>query len=107
MLLEIKVKGRTSCEVLDVLSAVESHLVDDVQRLVLHDVEIAVVAVTWHYISVFPIPFCMLHADVLSWDHLAVEQSRLGAVLLLRSTSSSTRVNSLTGCILAISLMIM
>ena len=61
----------------------QAHLVDDVERLVFNDVEVAVVAVAWNGIAVFPIPFCVFHTYILSRDHLAVEEGCLCAVLLV------------------------
>ena len=83
VLLEIEVESRTSCEVLDVFAAVQTHLVNDIERLVLHDVEVAVVAVAWHNIAVFPIPLCVLYTYIFGRDHLAVEEGCLCAVLLV------------------------
>ena len=56
-----------------VLTSVETHLVDNIQRLVLYNIEITVLAVTRHSIAVFPIPLGVLHSYILSRNHLAVE----------------------------------
>ena len=61
----------------------EAELVDDVQRLVLHDVEIGVVTVARHGIPVLAVPLGVLHADVFGRDHLAVEHHLLRAVFLV------------------------
>ena len=83
MLLEIHVESRTAREVLDIGSAMELELLDDVGVGILDDIEIAVVAVTRNEISVFPIPLGMLHAHILGWYHLAVEEHVLGAIELV------------------------
>ena len=70
----------------DVGRTVQFELVEDGQRVVLYAVEVAVVAVAWHEVSVLTVPFRMFHAHVLGRDHLAVEHRLLGAeslVLLL------------------------
>ena len=66
-----------------VVAAVQLELVDDVQRLVLNNIEVRVVAVTGHEISVLPVPFCVFHADILSGYHLTVEHELLCAELLV------------------------
>ena len=80
MLLKIEMKGRATCKMLDILASMKAHLVYNVQRFVFNNVEIAVVAVTRHCITVFPIPFCMLHSHILRRNHLAIEQCCLGSI---------------------------
>ena len=58
-------------------------LVDNVERVVLHDVEVAVVAVARHEVAVLAVPLSVLYAHVLSRNHLAVEQHVLSAILLV------------------------
>ena len=77
MLLEIEVKSGSSSKMLDILAAVQTHLVNDIERLVLYDIEVAVVAVTRNEIAVFPIPLRMLYAYILRRNHLAVEKGCL------------------------------
>ena len=74
---------RAAREVVDVAASMQPEFVDDVQRLVLDDVEIGVVAVARHGVSVLAVPFGVLHADVFGGDHLAVEHQLLGAVFLV------------------------
>ena len=71
--LKVAVQGRAASEVLDVLLAVQTELVEDVGVLVFHDVEIAVVAVAVHLVAVFLVPLGVFHANVLGGNHLAVE----------------------------------
>ena len=73
MFFKIEMKSRTACKMLYVFASVKAHLVNDIKRLVLDYIEIAVVTVAWHSISVFPIPFCMLYTNVFRWNHFAVE----------------------------------
>jgi len=68
VLFEIHVQRRAAREVGDVLRAVQAELVGDVERRVLDDVEIAVVAVARHLIAVLAIPFGMLHAHVFGGE---------------------------------------
>ena len=68
---------------LDVLLAVQTETIQHVQALVLHDVEIAVVAVTRNDITILAIPFGVLHTYVLCRDHLAVEHHIFRAVLFV------------------------
>ena len=83
MLVQIHVQRRTSREMLDVLAPVETELIDDVERVVLHDVEVAVVAVTRDHIPVFPVPLGVLHAHIFCRNHLTIEESFLRAVFLI------------------------
>ena len=83
VLLQVHVQGRTACKMLDIRGAMELELLDDVCIRVLHDIEIAVVAIAGNEIAVFPIPLGMLHSDVLGRYHLAVEQHILGAIELV------------------------
>ena len=55
----------------------------DGQRVVFYNIEVTVVAVAWNKIPVFPVPFCMLYANVLCRNHLTIEQYVLGAVLFI------------------------
>ena len=70
-------------EVLDVLAAVQAELLDDVRVGVFYDVEIAVVAVARHEISVLAVPARMLHAHVFCRNHFAVEEQVLRAIFLV------------------------
>ncbi len=83
VLLEVHVEGGTAREVLDVWCAVQLELVDDVERVVLYDVEVGVVAVARYEVAVLAVPLGVLDADVLGRNHLAVEEHVLGAVLLV------------------------
>ena len=83
VLLQVHVQGRTACKMLDIRGAMELELLDDVCIRVLHDIEIAVVAIAGNEIAVFPIPLGMLHTDVLGRYHLAVEKHILGAIELV------------------------
>ena len=74
---------RATGEVLNVWCAVHLELVNHVERVVLHDVEVAVVAVAWHEVAVLTIPLGVFHTHVLSRNHLAVEQHILCAILLV------------------------
>ena len=85
VLLKVHMKSRTSCKVIDVTTSMETDLVDDVQRLILNDIEIRVVALTRHYVTILPVPLRMLYTDVLCRNHLAVEHKVLCAVLLVVS----------------------
>ena len=81
MLLKVHVQRRASREVFDVGCSVHLELVHDVEAVVLHHIEVAVVAVARHEVAVFPIPLCVLHAHVLGRNHLAVEEHFLCAIL--------------------------
>ena len=83
VLLKIHVQSRTTSKVLNIRRSMKLELVDDVQRVVLHDVEIAVVAVAWHEITVLTVPLSVLNTNILGRNHLAVEQQVLGAILLV------------------------
>ena len=83
VLLQVGVQRGTAGEVRNVAFAVKTELVEQVQRVVLHAVEIAVVAVAGHAVAVFAVPFGVLHAHVLGGNHLAVEEQLLGAVLVV------------------------
>ena len=85
VLFQVHVQGAATRQVFDVLAAVEPELVEDVQVLVLHDVEVAVVAVTRHDVPVFLVPFGVFDTDVLGRDHLAVEHHVLAAVFLVEA----------------------
>ena len=74
---------RTTSEMLDVGCTVELEFVENVEGIILYDIEIAVIAVAGYEIAVFTVPFGMLHAHILSGDHLAVEHHIFGAVLLI------------------------
>ena len=76
-------QSRTTCEVLDVWSAVQLELVNDVERVVLYYIEVAVVAVARYEIAVLTVPLGMLNAHILGWNHLAVEHNLLRAILLV------------------------
>ena len=80
VLLEVHVQGRAAGQMLDVAAPVQAELVDDVQRRVLDDIEIGVVAVARHGVAVLAVPLGVLHADVLRGDHLAVEHHLARAV---------------------------
>ena len=77
MLLKIEMQCRSTGKMLDIFTAMKTKFVDYVERLVFHNIEIAVVTVSWNYISVFPIPFCMFDADIFCRNHFAVEQCGL------------------------------
>ena len=83
VLFEVHVQSRSPGQVFDVFAAVQAELVDDVQRTVLHDIEVTVVAVAGHGVTVFPVPFGMFDAHVLGGDHFAVEKSFLRAVFFI------------------------
>ena len=74
VLFEITMQRRAAREVRHILPSMESELVQHIERGVFHNVEITVVAVSRHDISVFPIPLGMLHPDILGGNHLAVEE---------------------------------
>ncbi len=80
VLLQVEVEGRAAGEVLDVAAAVEPELVEDVEPRILHGVEVAVVAVARHRVTVLAVPLGVFHAHVLRGDHLAVEHHLLRAV---------------------------
>ena len=61
----------------------QTKLFDDVRPVVLYHVEIAVVAVARHVVAVLAVPACMLHADVFSRYHLAVEHHVFRAILFV------------------------
>lgn len=83
MFLEVGVKGGTACEVRYVAAAVEPELVDEVQRVVFHYVEIAVIAITWYTVTVFAVPFGMFYTDIFGRYHLAVEKKLLGFIFVV------------------------
>ena len=80
---KIHVQGRTARQVLYIGGAMELELVDDVERFVFHHIEIAVVAVAGHEVTILPVPLGVLYAHVLGGYHLAVEEYVLGAILLV------------------------
>ena len=75
MLRKIGVKSGTARQMFDVLSPVETELVDEVEGFVFYHIEITVVAVAPYFITVLTVPFGMLHANIFSRYHLAVEQN--------------------------------
>ena len=83
MLVEVHVQCGAAGEVLDIGSTMELELVEDAQRVVFHHIEVAVVAVARHEVSVLTVPFGVLDTDVLGRNHLAVEHHLLAAVLLV------------------------
>jgi len=83
VLLQVGVQGGTAGEVCDVAFAVQTELVDQVQRVVLHAVEIAVVAVAGNAVTVLAVPLRVLHAYILGGNHLAVEHQFLALVLVV------------------------
>lgn len=83
VLVEVHVQCGATGEVLDVGSTMKLELVEDAQRVVLHHIEITVVAVARHEIAVLTIPFGVLDTDVLGRNHLAVEHHLFAAVLLV------------------------
>ena len=70
-------------EVLDVVCTVQAEFVENSERVVLYDVEIAVVAVAGNEIAVLLVPFGVLYAHILGRYHLAVEHQFVAAVLLV------------------------
>ena len=68
-----------------VLAAVETELVHDIEGIILNHIEIAVVAVTRHPVAVFAVPLRVFYSHILRRNHLAVEESFLGAILLVVS----------------------
>ena len=56
VLVEVHVQGRASGEVLDIGGAVQLELVDDAERVVFNNIEIAVVAVAGYEVAVFTVP---------------------------------------------------
>ena len=61
----------------------QTEFFDDVRIRIFHNVEIAVVAVARHEVAGLAIPARVLHAHILSRNHLAVEEHILRAVLLI------------------------
>ena len=76
-------QSRTTCEVLDVRSSVQLELVNDVERVVLYYIEVAVVAVARYEIAVLTVPLGMLNAHILGRNHLTVEHNLLRTILLV------------------------
>lgn len=58
---------------LDIAAAMQSNLVYDVGGRVFYDIEIAVVAVSGYFESVFSVPFGVLDTDIFGGNHFAVE----------------------------------
>ena len=92
VLFQISVQSRSARQVRDVAAAMKSELVDKVQRVILHSVEVAVVAVTRHAVAILTIPFCVFHAYVLRRNHLAVEEQFFALVLVVVLLDQSEHV---------------
>jgi len=73
VLVQIHVQGGATCEVLDIRSAMQLKLINDGKRFILNNIEIGVIAVARHKITVLTILLGMLHTDILGRNHLAVE----------------------------------
>ena len=81
--LEVAVQCRTTGEVLNILTAVETETIENVQTRIFYYVEIAVVAVARNNITVFLVPFRMFYTYVLCRNHLAVEHNVFRAELFV------------------------
>ena len=77
---EVAVQRASSGEVLDVASAVQAELFDDVGLRVFHYIKIGVIAVSRDIVAVLSVPSCMFHSDVFSGNHFAVEEQVFGAI---------------------------
>jgi hypothetical protein len=78
MLLEIHVKGGTACKMFNIRCTMKFELVNNGQRVILHNIEITIITVTWYEITVLTIPLGMLYTDILSRNHLTIERSVQG-----------------------------
>ena len=83
MLLEVAVQCTSAGEVVDVATPVEAELLDGVDVLVFYHIEVAVVAIARHIVTIFAIPARMLHTHVFSRNHFAVEEQVFRAILLV------------------------
>ena len=83
MFLEVGVQCGSTGEVRDVALPVKTELVDQIQRIVLHAVEVAVVTVAGHAVTVLAVPFGMFYPHVFGGNHLAVEEQLFALVLVV------------------------
>ena len=83
VLLKVHVQSRATCEMLNIWRSVHLKLVDDIERLIFHYVEVRIVTVTWYEVAILTVPLSVLDTYVLSRNHLAVEENLLGAILLV------------------------
>ena len=60
MFVEVHVQSGTTSQVLDIGSAMQLELVDNAERVVLNDIEVAVVAVAWYKVTILTVPLSML-----------------------------------------------
>ncbi len=83
MFLEVGVQCGSTGEVRDVALPVKTELVDQIQRIVLHAVEVAVVTVAGHAVTVLAVPLGMFHTHIFGGNHLAVEEQLFALVLVV------------------------
>ena len=73
VLFQVEVQRRTAGEVRDVLTTMETELVENVNLFIFNNIEITIITIAGHHVTVFAVPLGVLHTHILSGNHLAVE----------------------------------